>query len=221
LHYTDRTKNRGYETHIIDFNYVRFHQTTKINYKLMKIIKFKTVSLFWIMGLLCISLNINSQERKLTRQELKEVRKAQLEANYRAIDSLLNAKSFVLVADYLQNRYGDRIIVTPTLNFIKLNTNNGILQTGSNWSMGSNNVGGVTAEGSIGKYELFRDPKRLNFTLQFSLLTNLGFYDVQMIVSADASARATITGMGRGKLTWEGRLETIENSRVFKGQNSI
>jgi len=173
------------------------------------------------MGLLCISLNINSQERKLTRQELKEVRKAQLEANFHAIDSLLKAKSFVLEADFLQNMYGDRIMVTPALNFIKLNANNGILQTGSNWSMGSNNVGGVTAEGSIGKYELFKDPKGLNFTLKFSLLTNLGFYDVRMFVTADASARATITGLGRGKLTWEGHLETIGNSRVFKGQNSI
>ena len=187
----------------------------------MKTIKFKTASLFWIMGLFCISLNINSQERKLTRQELKEVRKAQLEANFWALDSLLNAKSFVLEADFLQNQYGDRIIVTPTLNFIKLNENNGILQTGSNWSMGSNNVGGVTAEGAIGKYEVFKDPKKLNFTLQFSLLTNIGHYDVLMTIMADASARATITGLGRGKLTWEGHLETIENSRVFKGQNTI
>jgi hypothetical protein len=189
--------------------------------EVMKTINFKTVSLFWIMGLFCISLNTNSQEHKLTRQELKEVRKAQLEANFRALDSLLNAKSFVLEADFLQNQYGDRIIVTPTLNFIKLNANNGILQTGSNWSMGSNNVGGVTAEGAIGKYEVYKDQKRMNFTLQFSLLTTLGHYDVLMTVMADASARATITGLGLGKLTWEGHLETIENSRVFKGQNTI
>ncbi len=187
----------------------------------METIKFKMVNLFWIMGLLCISLNINSQERKLTREELKEVRKAQLEANFWALDSLLNAKSFVLEADFLQNRYGDRIIVTPTLNFIKITKDNGILQTGSNWSVGSNYVGGVTAEGSIGKYEVFKDPRRMNFTLQFSLLTNIGHYDILMTVAADASARATITGLGPGKLTWEGHLETIENSRVFKGQNSI
>ena len=183
--------------------------------------KLKTVSLFWILGLFCISLNINSQERKLTRQELKEVKKAQLEANFWALDSLLNAKSFVLEADFLQNQYGDRIIVTPTLNFIKLNETNGILQTGSNWRMGSNNVGGVTAEGAIGKYEVYKDPKKMTFTLQFSLLTNIGHYDVFMIVMSDASARATISGLGPGKLTWDGHLETIENSRVFKGQNSL
>jgi hypothetical protein len=187
----------------------------------MKTMKFKTVSLFWIFGLLCISLNSNSQERKLSRQELKEVRKAQLEANFWAIDSLLNAKSFVLEADYLQNQYGDRVVVTPTLNFIKLNETNGILQTGSNWRMGTNYVGGVTAEGPIGKYQVYKDPKKMSFTLQFSLLTSIGHYDVTMTVMANASARATISGLGPGKLTWDGHLETIENSRVFKGQDTI
>jgi hypothetical protein len=187
----------------------------------MKTVKFNMVSLLWILGLLCISLNSSSQERTLTRQELKEVKKARLEANFWAIDSLLNAKSFVLEADFLQNRYGDRTIVTPTLNFIKLNESEGILQTGSNVSFGYNGVGGVTAEGQIGKYEVHKDPKNLTFTLQFSLLTNIGHYDVIMNVRADASARATITGLGRGNLTWDGHLESIENSRVFKGQDTI
>jgi hypothetical protein len=187
----------------------------------MKTMKLKTVSLFWILGLFCVSLNSNSQENKLSRQELKEVRKARLEANFRALDSLLNAKSFVLEADYLQNRYGERIIVTPTLNFIKINETNGILQTGSNFNFGYNGVGGVTAEGTIGKWEIYKDPKKMTFTLQFNLLTNIGHYDVIMTVMADASARATITGLGPGKLTWDGHLETIGNSRVFKGQNTI
>jgi len=187
----------------------------------MKIIKYKLVCLFWILGLFLLSLNSYSQERKLTRQELKEVRKVQMEANFWILDSLLSAKSFVLVADYLQNRYGDRVIVTPTLNFIKINEESGILQTGSNWSMGYNGVGGVTAEGSIGKWTVFKDPKRMSYTLQFSLLTNIGYYDVVMTVMSDASARATISGLGRDKLTWEGHLETIENSRVFKGHNTI
>ena len=84
-----------------------------------------------------------------------------------------------------------------------------------------NYVGGVTAEGSIGKYQVYKDHKKMSFTLQFSLLTNIGPYDVTMTVMANASARATISGLGRGKLTWDGHLETIENSRVFKGQNSI
>ncbi len=179
------------------------------------------VSLFWILGLFCISLNGNSQESKLNRQELKEVRKAQMAANFNILDSLLNAKSFVLEADFLQNKYGDRIQVVPLLNFIKVDQSNGILQTGSNSSVGYNDVGGVTAEGSIGSWKLYKDAKKLTCRLQFSLLTNIGNYDVSMFVTADNNATATITGLGPGELTWQGHLQTINNSGVFKGRNSI
>lgn len=187
----------------------------------MKTMKYKTVTLFLILGLVSVSLNSYSQERKLSRQEKKEVRKAQMTANYYILDSLLNARTFVLEADFLQNRYGDRIIVTPNLNFIKLDKSTGVLQTGTNTSIGFNGVGGVTAEGSIGRWKIYKDEKRLSYRLQFSLLTNLGTYDVSMVVGADARARATITGLGPGKLTWEGFLVTIENSRVYKGRNTI
>lgn len=183
--------------------------------------KFKMVSLFWIIGLFCFSLNGNSQEKKLSRQELKEVRKARMEANFMVLDSLLNTRNFILEADFLQNQYGYRIFVNPTLNFVKVNDTNGILQTGSNVSMGYNGVGGVTAEGTIGKWEVSKDPERLTFTLRFNLLTNIGYYDVFMTIASDASASATISGLRRGRLTWEGNLNTLENSRVFEGQRTI
>jgi hypothetical protein len=31
----------------------------------------------------------------------------------------------------------------------------------------------------------------------------------------------TMKGTGPGQLTWGGHLETIDNSRIFKGQNTI
>jgi hypothetical protein len=187
----------------------------------MKTMKFKTVSLFWILGLLFISLNSYSQEGKLSRQEQKEVRKAQRAANFYILDSLLNARSFVLRADFLQNKIGDRVNVVPTLNFIKVDETSGILQTGSNSGMGYNGVGGVTAEGSIGNWIVYRDEKHLSFRLQFSLLTNIGYYDIFMAISSDGRASATISGLTRGKLTWDGYLETVGNARIFKGQNSV
>jgi hypothetical protein len=187
----------------------------------MKTMRFKIVSLFFIIGLLGISLNSNSQERKLSRQELKEVRKAQLTTNFYLLDSLLRSKTFVLEANFLQNKYGDRINVTPNLNFIKLDESTGVLQTGSVYGMGFNGVGGVTAEGSIGRWNIYRDVKNLSFRLQFSLFTNIGTYDVSMIIGSDNRATATITGLGPGRLSWQGYLVTLENSRVFKGRNTI
>jgi hypothetical protein len=179
------------------------------------------ISLFLILGLSWICLNSNAQNTKLSRQERKEVRQAQLAANYFILDSLLNSRSFVLEADYLQNQYGDRRLVVSNLNFIKVDGSYGILQTGTNSSLGYNGVGGVTAEGSIGSWEMSKDAKKQTFWLRFSLMTNIGHYDIFLSVNADNHATATISGLGPGNLTWEGHIATIRNSRVFKGQETI
>lgn len=174
-----------------------------------------------LFGLLMVSAESKAQDAKLDRREKKEIRKAQLTRNFYLIDSLLNARKFVLEANYLRNRYGDRIPVTSAINFIRIDKAKGILQTGSDYSLGYNGVGGVTAEGNLGKWSVHSDAKRMVHTLRFSILTNLGNYDVVMIVRADAHATATITGLGPGSLTWEGYLVTLSNSRIYKGHNSI
>jgi hypothetical protein len=187
----------------------------------MKTMKMKMVSLFWIVGFCCLSINSFSQNVKLSRQELKEARKAQRAANFFILDSLLNSKMFVLEADYLRDASGYRIPVVSLLNFVKVNRENGILQTGSNSGTGYNSVGGVTAEGNVSGWKIFKDFKKQTYRLQFSLMTNIGHYDVSMVIMSDSRAMATITGLGPGKLTWEGHLMTLNNSRVFKGQNTI
>jgi hypothetical protein len=179
------------------------------------------LSLFLVIGFLGISINGFSQNQKLSRQERKEARKAQSVANYYVLDTLLDSKTFVLEADFLQNKYGDRIPVPSNLNFIKVNNTEGILQTGSNFATGYNGVGGVTAEGSIGSWGITKDPKRLSYSVHFSMLTNIGNYDIFMTVNSGNQAVATITGLGPGKLTWEGHLEMNYNSRVFKGQETM
>jgi hypothetical protein len=187
-------------------------KTVKINVKL---------SLFMVIAFLGISVNGNSQEKNLTRQELKEARKAQMAANYYSLDTLIKSRSFVLEADFLQDKYGNRVPVTSILNFIKVDNSKGVLQTGSNSGRGYNSVGGVTAEGEIGSWEMSSNPKKLFYSLHFTIMTNIGDYDVYMTVNSNNLAEATISGLGPGKLTWEGHLKSLYNSRIFKGQLSI
>jgi hypothetical protein len=187
----------------------------------MKTMEIKIASLFLIMGLFGIAADSNAQNTKLTRQELKEARKTELTTNFYILDSLLNTRTFVLEADYLADRYGERVPVLSNLNFIKVNETTGVLQTGSNFNQGYNGVGGVTAEGAIGSWKVYKNEKKLSYTVHFSLLTNIGHYDILLNVSANTRASATITGLTPGSLTWDGHLVTIDNSRVFKGQNTI
>jgi hypothetical protein len=173
------------------------------------------------IGLLLVSFHSNSQDIKMTRQEKKEASKIAQYANFQVLDTMIQRRSFVLEADYLENQYGNRTPVISTLNFVRVDTSNVVLQTGSNYRLGSNDVGGTTAEGSMQNLKIEKDFKNLCFSLSFSVSTNIGFFDVYMTINSDRNARATISGLTPGKLIWTGRIETVNDSRVFKGRNTI
>jgi hypothetical protein len=187
----------------------------------MKRVILKTGWLFLTIVFSCISYSSNAQNIKLSKQEMREAKKAELFANYNALGTVLESKRFVLQADFLQNQYGERIDVTSILNFIKVDSLNGVLQTGFNSSNpGFNGVGGVTAEGRISQWKLVKNPKNMSYFLRFGMVTNIGVFDISMSVSADNSAHATLRGLTPGKLDFEGNLVIIENAGIFKGQES-
>ena len=191
----------------------------------MKNFRYKILIVILTLGLLWISYEGSSQEfsrdMKLTRKEKQEAKKAGLYENFKAIETLLDKKTFVLEAEYLQNRYGGYIPVSSNINFIKVDPSAVVLQTGSSAASGYNGVGGVTAEGGLNTWKVTKDQKRMNYTVFFTTTTNIGTYDVLLRIGADASATATITGMTRGSLTYRGNLVAPYNSRVFKGQRTL
>jgi hypothetical protein len=187
----------------------------------MKARNINWVSLFFICGFLLSSVGVNSQDIKLTAKEKKEARKAQMTEKYYVMDSLLTSRRFVLEADFLRDRYGYMVPVQSALNFISVNEIKGVLQTGSDYRLGYNGVGGVTAEGNIGGWKVNKNSKNLTFTISFNLLTSLGNFDIIMTISSDNNASATITGTTSGRLTWTGHLKSADISRVYKGQNTI
>lgn len=182
---------------------------------------YKQLILLLLPLILMTPQHVSGQSEKLTRKEKKEVRKAQMELNFYQLDSLINSGRFLLKADYLRNSEGTLIPVVSTINFIKVENGEGILQTGTNSGLGYNGVGGVTARGRVGRWEVSSDKKKLTHTVSFSLLTNIGNYDVLMFIRADNKASATIKGMSSGWLVWDGELYAPGASRVFRGQDTI
>jgi hypothetical protein len=176
---------------------------------------------FLAIGLLLISVYGNSQEVKLSKEEKKEAKRDKEYYNFQVIDSMLKNRNFVLEADYLENQYGNRIPVLSAVNFIMVDSLRAVLQTGSNSLYGSNGVGGTTAEGSLSSLRITKDLKNLSFFLRFTVTSEIGVYDVFMTIDKNKQARATISGLTRGKLVYVGRIQTIYNSGVYKGRNSI
>jgi hypothetical protein len=191
-----------------------------INLNVMKKLTYNLGSLFLIVGLFWISYSGNSQDIKLNKQEQREAKRAEMYANFQYIDTMLERKDFVLEADYLENQYGFKRSVPSILNFIKVDSSNVVLQTGSNTYFGFNGVGGVTTEGRLERLKIVKNFKNLSYTLEFSVMTNIGVYDISMMINADRYARATISSMTRGTLIYDGHIVPFTNSIVYKGQNT-
>ena len=187
----------------------------------MKTSNYKLESLIMGIGLLLISIAGNSQDNNLSKEDKKIAKRDRDYYNFQVVDSMVKNKSFVLEADYLENQYGVKRPVTSLLNFIELDSTNAVLQTGSNVAIGYNDVGGVTAEGRIQGLKISKDIKNLTFFLRFTVLTNIGIYDVTMTIYSDKYAQAEITGLSRGKLVYDGHIVNLWESKAYKGRNTI
>jgi len=173
------------------------------------------------IGLFCISQPGFSQDKKLDRQERKEARKAEIAANFDTLNAMLESRNFVLKANNLESKYGDVVQVSSNTNFILVHSSSGILQTAFNSMNGNNGLGGVTAEGEVGSWELFKNQKNMTFTVKFSLVTNIGIYDVLMTVNSDKKAHAEVSGLTPGRLIYNGYLASVSDSGIFKGRDSL
>jgi hypothetical protein len=174
-----------------------------------------------ISVLLLLSLYGSSQDAKLSKEDRKEARRNMQNVNFQVLDTMLKSKNFVLVADFLENPYGNRTPVLSDLNFIKVDSTTAVLQTGFMNRYGLNGVGGTTAEGSIRGFKMVKNLKNKSFYLRFTVVTDIGIYDVSMTVYADNIAKATITGLTPGELRYDGHIRAINNTGIFKGHNII
>lgn len=186
----------------------------------MKKLIFKIGRFILAGGFFMIPLFGNSQDVKFTRQEKKEARAAERLANFHALDSLIEGKNFVLEADFLENQYGNRHPVSSVLNFVRVEPQHVVMQIGSNNYLGYNGLGGITVEGNLERWKIYKNFKRSSIALQFTVTTSMGTYDISMTVNADNSARAVISGYTRGKLIYSGNLVAFNNSNVYKGQSN-
>lgn len=158
----------------------------------------------------------NAENSGLTK---KEKRKAELEKNFELIRQMLENKDFVLETNFLQDRYGFRVPVVSTINFVSVDSTQAVIQIGSNSRIGPNGVGGVTAKGEITKWELTENDKNKTFALRINVMTSIGIYDLFFDISASGQSTALLTGLSSGRLTFDGNLVPHDKSSVFVGRS--
>ena len=150
----------------------------------------------------------------MTRKERKA---AELQQRYLETKYILENNNFVIETDYLSDRYGNRVTVSPTINFVMVADSTGIVQIGSNYHLGANGVGGVTAKGKITRYELKENEDKKSFYLRMTVMTSIGIYDLGINVSGYGNATARLSGLSAGKLTFDGDIVPLQESVVYEG----
>lgn len=181
----------------------------------------KSISLTALFVLMSVVLNAQElsekEQKKLYRQFRKEQKAEEAEQKALTVDWMVRTSRFVLEADQLRDRRGNTNQVLSMVNFIAVDTTEGVIQVGSNDYVGLNGVGGITVEGPVSDYHFTLRAKSGTYNVSYILRTSLGTYNVQMNVFSDGRAEATIGSSWPEKLTYIGNLVPPLSSRVYKG----
>lgn len=173
-----------------------------------------------VVSVSSFSQELSKKEQRKLNKELKREQKAEEEAlQAELVHLMVQYRRFVLEADQLKDKRGNTTHVVSTINFVAVDSINGVLQVGSNSYVGRNGVGGITVEGPISNYKSTYNEKSRTYSVSYVIMTRTGTYDVIMTVFPSGRADATIGSAWPGKLNYVGNLVPPAASRVYKGSS--
>ena len=156
--------------------------------------------------------------RKLQKEQRKAEQAAEMERMAEVTEYMIHQQQFVLEADFLSDKYGQRAPVTSTINFVMIDSLVGTVQFGDAQRIGYNGVGGATVDGRITKYEYTKMGKKQDsYSVRMVFMSGIGTYDITLMINAQGVGDATIRGNWSDQLNYHGKLVPLTLSRVYKG----
>ena len=195
----------------------------------------KILSTFFIAFMSAVSLNAQDnvngkeqfnvqkqqleQQQKLTREEQKRLQQQIDSIQYEQAVQAMRDSTFTLEANRVVFKYGQRAYVNSHTNFVAVNKGKATVQLAFNIPVaGPNGMGGVTVEGSVGKYELVFD-KKGNPTLSFfvqGIAISAQVY-INMWKGASEASVTVSPNFNSNRITLEGVLLPTDQSFVIQG----
>jgi hypothetical protein len=175
-----------------------------------------------VLLLLVVVNSGKAQSSKEDRQQAKrlkkeEQRKIALE-NTEKLIQLFENQEFVLEANTLYNRSGQSFQLSSTINFVGFDGKNSTIQLGFDHLIGWNGVGGVTIDGSIQNMEIKKNKKGAGFSATATVRPKSGgLITLNFRVGSDANARVDMTGAFGDRLSFQGQIVRLDETRVYKG----
>lgn len=163
--------------------------------------------------------NARQEDRKLTRQERKELQDSLDMAFFREAKKAIDNKDFVLEADKVIFKYGQMAYVTSNTNFVALKGDKAVVQVAFNIPVsGPNGLGGVTVQGTASDIKTTTD-KKGNVSLSMNVM-GVGIsaqVNISMPYGTNEADVDILPNFNSDHLTLTGRLLPMEKANVFQG----
>ena len=166
--------------------------------------------------------SVDSKTTKdLSRQQRIEQRRIDEEAAAKLVHQMVQQRQFVLEANMVGNQTGNRIMVNSRINFIAVDSTHITIQLASVSGIGGyNGMGGITAEGTISRFDIQKTGKTKNgYAIRLYTMTRIGSYDIFFTISPSGYADARISGTTRGKTNYYGKLVPLKQSKIYKAMS--
>ncbi len=175
--------------------------------------KFILLSLIFFFPIL-----IYSQDVKESKSEKKEQKQKESDKQLQAFYKLIESRQFIIEATQVYGDQGDVYNVMPSVNFFAVDSVYSTIQLSFVGIVGWNGIGGVTLDGRIDRFDLneFTSAKPLSLNGSINLRSG-GNSQFTMYVYSSGMATVTLTGNWGSSITFQGRLFTLADSKVYKG----
>jgi len=170
--------------------------------------------LVFIITISTLTLVSCGPSKPLTPEE-----QAVLDKQIKLYTDIFEQKSFVLEASTVYSKKGRVFQMNPSVNFVKLNNGEGVLQLAFNQIVGWNGVGGITLEGNVRNYKVDKGDGTKMPSVQFDMNGAFGWATVRINVNSSGMARATVdAGTSGDRVSFAGPLLPSSESNVYQGQ---
>lgn len=173
---------------------------------------------YLILLILFLPFTMNGQSENMTKKEKKEQKAKENEEKLKVFYKILKSQQFVVEADQVYGDEGSIFNVIPTVNYFAVDSTYSTVQLSFTGVIGWNGVGGVTVDGNIDKYDLKEFKSGKPITLVGSINGRVGGnLQFTMYVYSSGQANVTVNGNWGNSITFQGRLFTLADSKVYKG----
>lgn len=159
------------------------------------------------------------EERKAARKARKaEQHKIAME-NSQRLKAIVESKMFVLEAHTLFDRGGLTYNLNKTTNFVGFDGKNSTVQLAFDGLIGWNGIGGVTIDGTISQLEIVGKEDKPEFSVNVTVNNKVGGLVTMVFrISSDGSSRVDLSGSFGQRLSFQGYIVALSESRVYKGR---